>query len=72
MFISAGWPVKPSATCNARSIAEEALRVGLAMAPGDFFLVSPPDSIWFRFNVAHAEPDRLRLFLAAVPARQGL
>lgn len=69
MFLSAGWPVQPSETCNARRIAEDALRDGLALAPGDFFHVAPPDSIWFRFNVAHDDPDRLQSFLSAVPAR---
>jgi DNA-binding transcriptional MocR family regulator len=69
MFLSAGWPVAPTETCNARVIAEDALKDGLALAPGDFFHVSPPESIWFRFNVAHEDSDRLQAFLSAVPAR---
>ncbi|MDO9383528.1 MAG: PLP-dependent aminotransferase family protein [Hyphomicrobiaceae bacterium] len=71
MFLSAGWAVAPTDTCNARLIAEDALKDGLALAPGDFFHVSPPESIWFRFNVAHEDPDRLRAFLSEVPARYG-
>lgn len=71
MFLSAGWPVPPTADCNAREIAEAALREGLALAPGDFFHVSPPASIWFRFNVAHETPERLKAFLASVPGRYG-
>jgi DNA-binding transcriptional MocR family regulator len=69
MFLSAGWQVTPTETCNARVIAEDALKEGLALAPGDFFHVSPPESIWFRFNVAHEDSDRLRAFLGAVPSR---
>lgn len=71
MFLSAGWQVPPSETCNARLIAEDALKDGLVLAPGDFFHVSPPESIWFRFNVAHEDSERLRTFLSAVPRRYG-
>lgn len=71
MFLSAGWPVSPDDTRNARIIAEEALKQGLALAPGDFFHVSAPDSIWFRFNVAHEDSDRLTAFLSAVPRQFG-
>lgn len=71
MFLSAGWPVSPTKTCNARQIAEDALKDGLVLAPGDFFCVAPPASIWFRFNVAHQDTDRLQAFLREVPKRYG-
>ncbi|MBY0558545.1 PLP-dependent aminotransferase family protein [Hyphomicrobium sp.] len=71
MFLSAGWPVAPTKTCDARHIAEDALKEGLILAPGNFFHVSPPDRIWFRFNVAHQDTERLQTFLRRVPQRYG-
>jgi DNA-binding transcriptional MocR family regulator len=71
MFLSAGWQVEPDETVNARQIAQDALKEGLVLAPGDFFHVSPPESIWFRFNVAHDDSARLGAFLRAVPQRYG-
>jgi DNA-binding transcriptional MocR family regulator len=71
MFVSAGWPVRPTETANARVIAEAALRARLALAPGDFFEVQRPATIWFRFNVAYADDPRLHQFLREVPARFG-
>jgi DNA-binding transcriptional MocR family regulator len=67
MFISAGWPVEPSETCNARIIAEEALKDGIVLAPGNFFCVPSADNIWFRFNVGYDDVSRLQAFLRKVP-----
>ena len=36
---------------------------GIALAPGDYFLLEPRATSWFRFNVAHADDPRLRTFL---------
>ncbi|MFD0987780.1 aminotransferase-like domain-containing protein [Methyloligella solikamskensis] len=71
MFLTAGWQVTPTETCNARRIAEDALREDTVLAPGDFFCVSPPESIWFRFNVAHQDTEPLQAFLREVPKRYG-
>ncbi|MDB5961159.1 MAG: transcriptional regulator, GntR family with aminotransferase domain [Massilia sp.] len=54
MFVSAGWPVAPSADCNGRSIADLALKAGILLSPNDFFMLAPSSSVWFRFNVAYA------------------
>ncbi len=45
MFVSAGWNVAPSAKCNGRIIAEEALKHDLMIAPNEYFCVPKPDSI---------------------------
>ncbi|MEG6508364.1 PLP-dependent aminotransferase family protein [Methyloligella sp. 2.7D] len=71
MFVCAGWPVAPTKACNARTIAEDALKQDIALAPGDFFCIKPPETIWFRFNVAHQDTERLHDFLRAVPTRCG-
>ena len=72
LFVSAGWPVRPTERANARRIAEAALQERIALAPGDFFEVEPPATIWFRFNVAYSDDPRLHAFLRDVPARFGL
>jgi DNA-binding transcriptional MocR family regulator len=72
MFVSAGWRTAPSPTVNARAIADAALQARLALAPGEFFEVGEPQSIWFRFNVAYSDDPRLHAFLREVPSRFSL
>ncbi len=54
MFVSAGLPVTPSVDFNGKTIADRALAAGILLSPGDFFTLSPPSTIWFRFNAAYA------------------
>jgi DNA-binding transcriptional MocR family regulator len=63
MFVSAGWNVPPAPECNARTIADTALRAGILLSPDEFFLLRPSTTIWFRFNVAYAHDPVLRAFL---------
>jgi DNA-binding transcriptional MocR family regulator len=72
MFVSAGWPVAPTAAVDARIIADAALQSRIALAPAEFFEVGRPTSIWFRFNVAYADDPRLLAFLREVPERFAL
>ncbi|BDG02480.1 aminotransferase-like domain-containing protein [Anaeromyxobacter oryzae] len=71
MFVSAGWPVRPTVVASARLIADEALKARIALAPGDFFEVGTPETIWFRFNVAYSDDPRLHAFLRDVRTRFG-
>jgi DNA-binding transcriptional MocR family regulator len=67
MFVSAGWQVAPTAQSNGKVIADMALKAGILLSPGEFFMLRPPPSIWFRFNVAYAaETPALVDFLARV------
>ena len=63
MFVSAGWP---GGDHDGRQVAEQALRAGILLAPGEFFSLRPPDSAWFRFNVAYASDPLLLDFLRGV------
>jgi DNA-binding transcriptional MocR family regulator len=63
MFVSAGWNAAPAPDCNARTIADAALRAGILLSPDEFFLLRPSTTIWFRFNVAYAHDPVLRAFL---------
>jgi DNA-binding transcriptional MocR family regulator len=72
MFVSAGWGRAPSEAVNARVIADAALQARIALAPGDYFEVGEPQSIWFRFNVAYSDDSRLHAFLREVPDRFSL
>jgi DNA-binding transcriptional MocR family regulator len=72
MFVSAGWRRAPSETVNAKVIADAALQARIALAPGEFFEVGEPQSIWFRFNVAYSDDPRLHEFLREVPSRFAL
>jgi DNA-binding transcriptional MocR family regulator len=72
MFVSAGWPTRPTDAVNGRVIADAALKARIALAPGEFFEVGRPESIWFRFNVAYADDPRLHAFLREVPTRFAL
>jgi DNA-binding transcriptional MocR family regulator len=67
MFMSAGWRVPSDQGCTAQLIAEESVKHGLVLAPGDAFCLSNPDSIWFRFNVTYNDTPRLQEFLARMP-----
>ncbi|QGZ41385.1 DNA-binding transcriptional MocR family regulator [Pseudoduganella flava] len=66
MFVSAGWDAAPTQACNGRTIADEALRAGILLAPSEFFLLRPSETIWFRFNVAYAHERALRTFLRSI------
>ncbi|MBQ5962039.1 PLP-dependent aminotransferase family protein [Massilia sp. ZL223] len=63
MFVSAGWLDAPIATRNGRGIADAALKAGILLAPGEFFTQRQPQGIWFRFNAAYADDERLLAFL---------
>jgi DNA-binding transcriptional MocR family regulator len=65
MFVSAGWTTPATPARNGRTIAEQALRAGILLAPGEFFSLRAPDTPWFRFNVAYASEPLLLDFLRA-------
>ena len=67
MFISAGWTTPATPERNGRSIAGQALRAGILLAPGEFFSLRAPQTPWFRFNVAFASEPLLLDFLRACP-----
>jgi DNA-binding transcriptional MocR family regulator len=66
MFVSAGWDVPPAPAVNGRSIADLALKSGILLSPGEFFMLRPCTSIWFRFNAAYSDSPQLRQFLQSV------
>jgi DNA-binding transcriptional MocR family regulator len=66
MFVSAGWPAAGASHRSGRSVAEQALRAGILLAPGEFFTLQPPDQAWFRFNVAYAHDPALLDFLRSI------
>ena len=67
MFVSAGWARAPDARWNGKSIADRALREGILMSPNEFFMLSEPATIWFRFNAAYsADAPQLTAFLQTV------
>jgi len=72
MFVSAGWAQAPAPDCNGKSIAEQALKAGILLAPGEFFQLRQPPSIWFRFNVAYSDSPQLRNFLQAMRRDYGI
>ncbi len=72
MFVSAGWAQAPSPECNGKLIAELALKSGILLAPGEFFQLRQPPSIWFRFNVAYSDSPQLRNFLQAMRREYGI
>ena len=67
MFVSAGLPEKGP---SGRAIAERALRASILLAPGEFFALRPPDTAWFRFNVAYAHEPALLDFLRSIRGEQ--
>jgi DNA-binding transcriptional MocR family regulator len=72
MFVSAGWAQPPSPERNGKLIAEQALKSGILLAPGEFFQLRQPPSIWFRFNVAYSDSPQLRNFLQAMRREYGI
>ena len=67
MFVSAGWQVPPSASFNGKLIADRALGSGILLSPGEFFSLTPPSTIWFRFNAAYAaDAPALTQFLQSI------
>ena len=66
MFVSAGWPGAPTPQWNGKLIADLALRSGILLSPNEFFMLSPPQTVWFRFNVAYADSPLLLQFLQSV------
>ena len=66
LYVCAGWPAAREGLgtpTGARAVAQAALKEGIALAPGDYFLLEQPATRWFRFNVAHANDPRLMDFL---------
>ena len=65
LYVCAGWPhVDPAeAPALARTITQAALAEGIALAPGDYFMLDQRPTGWFRFNVAHANDPQLLGFL---------
>jgi DNA-binding transcriptional MocR family regulator len=67
MFVSAGLTLAPTADLNGKVIADRALAAGILLSPGEFFSLSPPPTIWFRFNAAYAaDAPALTQFLQAL------
>jgi DNA-binding transcriptional MocR family regulator len=67
MFVSAGWSTPATPERNGKTIAEQALRAGILLAPGEFFSLHAPSTPWFRFNVAYASDPQLLDFLRTCP-----
>ncbi|MFZ6674898.1 PLP-dependent aminotransferase family protein [Undibacterium sp. Xuan67W] len=63
MFISAGWQTPSTPEFNAKLIADQALKAGILLSPGDFFSIAPAGTVWFRFNVAYTNSEQLSHFL---------
>jgi DNA-binding transcriptional MocR family regulator len=63
MFVSAGWNAAPTAEWNGKIIADQALKAGILLSPCDFFMLRPPETVWFRFNVAYTDHPQLLAFL---------
>jgi DNA-binding transcriptional MocR family regulator len=72
MFVSAGWQQAPSPECNGKLLADQALKSGILLAPGEFFQLRQPSTIWFRFNVAYSDSPQLRNFLQAKRREYGI
>jgi DNA-binding transcriptional MocR family regulator len=66
MFVSASLEGAPTPARNGRTIAAQALKAGIQMAPGEFFMLGEPNAIWFRFNVAYAADPALLRFLQSI------
>ncbi|MET3116175.1 DNA-binding transcriptional MocR family regulator [Undibacterium sp. GrIS 1.8] len=63
MFISAGWETTPTLSFNGKLIADQALKAGILLSPGEFFTLDACNTIWFRFNVAYTQSEQLSTFL---------
>jgi DNA-binding transcriptional MocR family regulator len=66
MFVSAGWRQPPGPDWNGKLIADQALKAGILLSPGEFFMLRPTDSVWFRFNVAYTDHPQLLAFLQTI------
>jgi DNA-binding transcriptional MocR family regulator len=66
MFVSAGMNGARSSHRSGKAIAALALKAGIQLAPGEFFMLAEPDSAWFRFNVAYAADPALLRFLQSI------
>jgi len=66
MFVSAGFKGASSSRRSGKAIAALALKAGIQLAPGEFFMLAEPDSAWFRFNVAYAADPALLRFLQSI------
>jgi DNA-binding transcriptional MocR family regulator len=53
------WARSEHTALSAKEIADEALKDGIWLAPGDFFYLSQPERPWFRFNVAYSNVPKL-------------
>jgi DNA-binding transcriptional MocR family regulator len=83
LYVCAGWPGAGGAegadgtqgaplseqASLARQVAQQALAEGIALAPGDYFMLDQRPTGWFRFNVAHANDPRLLRFLQRMAKR---
>lgn len=63
MFVSAGWAVPADEKFNGKIVADLALKAGILLSPNEFFMLSKPQNVWFRFNVAYADSALLYQFL---------
>ncbi|MFZ6748125.1 PLP-dependent aminotransferase family protein [Undibacterium sp. Ren11W] len=66
MFVSAGWPGAQSEDWNGKLVADLALKAGILLSPNEFFMLSKPANVWFRFNVAYADTPMLYKFLQTI------
>ncbi|HAT33267.1 MAG TPA: GntR family transcriptional regulator [Janthinobacterium sp.] len=66
MFVSAGWEQAPTPEWNGKVIADLALKSGILLSPNEFFMLRPPATIWFRFNVAYTDQPLLLEFLQSI------
>jgi DNA-binding transcriptional MocR family regulator len=69
MFVSAGWAGPQSEDWNGKLVADLALKAGILLSPNEFFMLSKPASVWFRFNVAYADTPMLYKFLQGIRPR---
>ncbi|MDC8757163.1 PLP-dependent aminotransferase family protein [Janthinobacterium fluminis] len=66
MFVSAGWAAAATPEWNGKVIADLALQSGILLSPNEFFMLRPPETVWFRFNVAYSDSPQLLQFLKLV------
>jgi DNA-binding transcriptional MocR family regulator len=62
------WARAQHTALSAREIADQALKEGIWLAPGEFFYVSQPEHPWFRFNVAFSDVPKLSDFFRKLAA----
>lgn len=69
MFVSAGWPDIQTPEWNGKVVADLALKAGILLSPNEFFMLRPPETVWFRFNVAYTDTPVLQAFLQSIRPR---